>query len=455
MGNLSADKVRIITASFEGEIDTFDVTLIDVPAVLTGITISGLSSVNEETTAQYTCTANYSDGTSTTVTPSWSENSSSTTINSSGLLSAGSVSADKTVTITASFSGQSDTHTVTVKYVPPVLTGITISGPSSLNEETTAQYTCTASYSDGTSAVVAPSWSENSSSASISSSGVLSAGNVSANTGLTITASFGGRSDTHGVTIQYVAPVLTGLTISGPSSIDEETSAQYICIASYSDGTSTAVTPSWSENSSSTTISSSGVLSAGDISANRSVTITASFGGRSDTHAVTVKYVAPLVTLDSITIAGPGSVLENSTEQYVCTGHYSDGSSATVAPGWSENSSATTISGTGVLSTGNISSDKSVIVTASFDGQTATKVLAVMAVGNQVVFPLSGFSGKTVLAELWNETAEEWTTLGEEFEPSELVVENVTPDQWYWVGLSEYDDNAGEWVLVHGRWIMR
>jgi len=87
------------------------------PVVLTGILISGSTNVNEGATAQYACTAYYSDGSSQTVTPTWSENSSYTSINSSGLLAASSVSSDQAVTITASYGGKADSHAVMVKNI--------------------------------------------------------------------------------------------------------------------------------------------------------------------------------------------------------------------------------------------------------------------------------------------------------------------------------------------------
>jgi len=322
-----------------------------------------------------------------------------------------------------------------------------------MDEETTAQYVCTASYSDGTSAVVTPSWSENSSYATISGSGVLTAGNVTSDQNVTVTASFGGKTDTHAVAIKYVAPVLTGITISGSSSMDEETTAQYTCTASYSDGSSVTVVPSWSENSAYATISASGLLNAGDVDSDQSTTVSASYEGKSDTHAVTINYVAPQVVVTSLAIAGPGSIEENTTAQYVCTAHYSDGTSNEVVPVWSEDSAFVSIDESGLLSAGNVTADEQGTVHASFEGKVATQVLVITAIGDQVVFPLSGFDGKTVSAELWDEAAQGTMDLGEDFEPEEIVIENVNPDQWYWLGLREYDAASGEWVLVLGRWI--
>jgi preprotein translocase subunit Sss1 len=452
-GNVSADQSVTISASYGGKSDTHSVTIKYVPATLMGIAISGSTSLNEGTTAQYTCSATYSDGSSVAVPPTWSENSSYASISASGVLSAGDVSADQSVVITASFGGKSDTHSVTIKYVPPVLTGIVVSGSTSLNEGTTGQYVCTASYSDGTSKSIVPSWSENSAYASISALGILSADDVTSDQSVVITASFGGKSDTHSVTIKYVAPTLSGIVISGPAIIDEETSAQYVCTANYSDGTSETVTPAWSENSFYTTIGGSGLLTAADVSADQNITVTATYGGKSDTHAVVVNYVVPPVELTSITISGPGSMEENTTSQYVCMAHYSDGTSAEVSPVWSENSTFASIDGSGLLGAANVAADENVTVTARFDGQVDTQALVIMVMGDQVVFPLNGFDGKTVSAELWDDTTQTTIPLGEEFEPEEIVIENVKSNQWYWLGLREYDVTAGEWVLVHGRWI--
>jgi hypothetical protein len=77
---------------------------------------------------------------------------------------------------------------------------------------------------------------------------------------------------------QPPTPTLSGLTITGPSTIDEGTSAQYTCTAAYSDGNTQNVTASaaWSDNSDSVSISS-GLLTAGSVTADQSVIISASF----------------------------------------------------------------------------------------------------------------------------------------------------------------------------------
>ena len=86
---------------------------------LTSMVIAGLTQVEEYSGAQYHLTAHYSDGNSTRVTGSaeWTENCSSAGIDNSGYLTTGSVSADQTCTISATFEGQSDTHEVSIRNV--------------------------------------------------------------------------------------------------------------------------------------------------------------------------------------------------------------------------------------------------------------------------------------------------------------------------------------------------
>jgi len=107
---------------------------------------------------------------------------------------------------------------------PPTLSSLSISGPSSLNEGSSGTFSATASWSDGSTSSVTPSWSENSSYASISSGGVLSASSVSSNQTVTVTASYssGGvtRTATRSVTIVDVpagtVSALQNIAITGP-----------------------------------------------------------------------------------------------------------------------------------------------------------------------------------------------------------------------------------------------
>ncbi len=276
-----------------------------VPAkTLSGISIGGASSVNEGAASVYTATATWSDGSTTSVTPTWSLSATSyAAINSSGTLTAASVAASQTVTVNASYTSGGVTRTaaksVTIANVAAVLSGIAINGASSVNEGTTSTFTVTAAWSDGTSTAVTPSWGVSGTTyASINSSGTLTAASVAANQTVTVNASYtsGGvtRTAAKSVTIANVTAALTGITIGGAASVNEGGTALYTATASWSDGTTSSVAPTWSLGGTAyAAINSVGVLTAGSVSANQTVTVNASYaaGGTTRTASKPVAVV--------------------------------------------------------------------------------------------------------------------------------------------------------------------
>ena len=107
---------------------------------------------------------------------------------------------------------------------PPsaVLSGIAVSGPSSVNEGGTGTYTATGTWDNGTTAAVSPTWSVSTSYASITAGGLLTAATVTSNQAVTVTASYGGKTGTMSVTIVNVpgtAPAAAkNIGITGPIS---------------------------------------------------------------------------------------------------------------------------------------------------------------------------------------------------------------------------------------------
>ena len=97
------------------------------------------------------------------------------------------------------------------------MTSVTVEGPATVDESGEAQYTCTATYSDGSTEDVTDSadWSEDASAASISSSGLLTTQAVSADVPFTVTASYAGQSDTLAATIRDVPVPVTGIIWDG------------------------------------------------------------------------------------------------------------------------------------------------------------------------------------------------------------------------------------------------
>lgn len=93
-------------------------------ATLTGLSINGPSSMIEYGTATYTATANWSDGSTSTVAPIWSVSPQVAAISPGGVLSCpGGVASDQPVTITATCSAGGITETasvvVTITSFPP------------------------------------------------------------------------------------------------------------------------------------------------------------------------------------------------------------------------------------------------------------------------------------------------------------------------------------------------
>jgi hypothetical protein len=163
-------------------------------ATLSGIAVTGPSSVNEGGTATYTATATWSDSSTTTVTPTWTENSQFASISASGVLTAQPVTSNQTVTVTAVYASggvsKTATMTVTILDAAATLNGIAISGPSTVNEGGTGSFTATASWSDGTSSNVTSQATWTTSLGTIDSSGVLTAPSVTGDQTATVGASY-------------------------------------------------------------------------------------------------------------------------------------------------------------------------------------------------------------------------------------------------------------------------
>jgi hypothetical protein len=108
------------------------------------------------------------------------------------------------------------------------------------------------------------------------------------------------------------APVLSGLSISGPASVNEGGSGSYTATATWSDGSTTGVTPEWNvAPSTHASIAPSGVLTALPVTSSQQATVNASFtsGGvtRTATLEVTIVEVgdATLPAPENVSVAGP------------------------------------------------------------------------------------------------------------------------------------------------------
>jgi len=195
----------------------------------------------------------------------------------------------------------------------------------------------------------------------------------------------------------WVVPTLTGLSISGSASVNEKSGGTYTATATWSDNTTTAVTPAWTVVPTTyASISSAGVLTTLAVAANQPVTVTASYtaGGitRTAAKAVTIVNVAP--TLSSLSLAGPASVNEKSSGTYTATAAWSDYTRTAVTPTWSvAPSTYASISTAGVLTTLAVAANQSVTVTASYTAggitRTATRVVTIVNVAPAPAPPMA------------------------------------------------------------------
>jgi hypothetical protein len=230
--------------------------------------------------------------------------------------SSGAISGTPTAAGTSNFTvrvaganGLSSTKalSIAIAAAPATLSSIAIVGPSSVNEGTTATYTATATWSDGTTAAATgATFSMTSGPATITSAGVLTAGTVTANTSAVIAASYtsGGvnRTTSTTVTIANVSATLTGLTIGSPSAVPEKTSAAYTATASWSNGSTSNVTSSatWTVAPATYASINAGVLVASEVPSDQAVTVTASYTSDGVTKTaiktVTITDTAPPAT---------------------------------------------------------------------------------------------------------------------------------------------------------------
>ncbi len=258
------------------------------PVVLGGLSISGPASVPEGTAATYTAAASWSDGSTSPVTPVWSVFPTTfANINAAGVVTTLSVPSDQPVTVSASYTfggvTESAQQTVTITDIVPTLTGLAIAGPASVNETGSVQYAATASFSDGSTSPVTPVWSVSPATfASINAAGVLKTLSVPSDQSVTVSASytFGGVTESaqQAVTITDIVPILTGLAIAGPASVPEKTSTPYTAAASWSDGSTSPVTPVWSVSPTTfANINAAGVLTTLEVPSDQSVTVSASY----------------------------------------------------------------------------------------------------------------------------------------------------------------------------------
>ncbi len=345
--------------------------------VLLSVSVSGAERVDESSSSLYQAMAHYDDGTSRVITPEWAESCSFSTIANDGTLSTDAVDSDRLVIISATFEGVTGSKEAIITNIA-TLTAITIDGAATVAEDSTGIYSATAHYDDNTTAIITPTWVEDSSYASITANGTLTVLEVPGDQGVSITATYQGLSASKDVTIVNIEATLLFITISGVDTVTESSNASYNATAHYDDATTVGITPVWSEDSAYASIASNGIMATSSVSSNESVTITATYQGLDDTLIVTITDVPVLLT--SITINGGATIGENSSASYSATAHYDNNTTAEITPSWHEDSAYASIANDGTLTTSGVNGNSTVTLTASFDGVSGTKDVTIVDV---------------------------------------------------------------------------
>ena len=257
-----------------------------------------------------------------------------------------------TATISATFTGVSDSTPLTATTV----TSIAVTpANSTIAAGMTQQFTATGTLSNGTTQDVTSlvAWSSsNTGIATISAQGIASAVSVGSTT---ISAAFGGVTDTTTLTVQ--GPQSITVTPVNPSAATGST-LQFTAKGNFQDGSvrdlTTLVTWSSSKTGIATISNATGSQGLATAIATGSTVITATMGTVSGNTTLTVKTLASIAVSPVNPIVGIGATL-----QFTATGTFSDGTSQDITSSvtWSSaNSTIATISnasGSKGVATGN------------------------------------------------------------------------------------------------------
>ncbi len=375
-----------ITAAYPG--GSGSATLTVTAAVISSLAVTPAStSIGASATQQFKATATFSDATTQDVTNSatWaSSNVGVATIsNASGSEGLAQAVAAGTTMITAAFSGQTASTTLTVSST--VITSIAITpAATTIGSGTTQQFTATATYADHTTQNVTSTatWSS-------SNVGVATISNASSSEGLaqaiasgttTISATLNGQTGSTTLTVSSAIVTSLAITPATPS-IANGMTQQFTATATFSNSNTQDVTQSavWSSsNTAVATISNAGSPGLAQTLVVGSTTISASFGNQAATASLTV--TAAVATSVSVTPANP-TIANGTTQQFTATATFSDHTvqNVTQTATWASAAStvATISNNAGSIGFAQSVGPGSTAITATFDSLTGSATLTV------------------------------------------------------------------------------
>ncbi|HET6232062.1 MAG TPA: hypothetical protein VFE05_18455 [Longimicrobiaceae bacterium] len=313
------------------------------PATATKVTVSPKTvSLAPSGTAQFSATAQMSDGTTQAASVTWTATAG--TVASTGAYTAPASAGTYKVVGTAA-NGMADTATVTVAAQSATVTKVTLAPKgSSVQSGKTLQFSATATMSDGTSQPASVAY--NATGGTISGAGLYTAG-AAAGTFRVIATATNGVADTASVNVTAApAATLTAVVLNPPTaSVQAGGTVQFTTSGTYSDGTSKAVAATYSATGG--TITTAGLYTAGQTGGTFRVISVAQGSTLADTSTVTVSSpAATRPTLTRVVLNPPSaSVQGGGTVQFSATGTYSDGSSKAVTATYSATGGTITTAG--------------------------------------------------------------------------------------------------------------
>lgn len=390
--SVTADDHITLTATYDynGTILNANLPVVILNATIVDITINGApATILEGSSFNATCRATYTGAPASNITPQWSlEPPDIGTIDASGHFVAAQVAGDTTFVLKATYSegGVDLMDAVNCKVINIIPTSVTVSGPASLFENLTAQYTAVGTANNGQSGAITPIWSvEPPSAGTINGSGLFTAAAVTADLPCQIVATY----NIDGATLsgQKAVTVLNlaadALDVTGLSNIFEGLSTQFSASAHMTNGTTSVVTPIWSVvPSSAGSINSAGLFTAALVAADVPTTIHASFtsGGVTVTadKAVLVKNIVPTsLTL----VSGATQLNEGATTQITATVHRNDGSSGVVTASYAATpTTGGSVSASGVFTAALVNADVSTAITGSYTESGVTVTSAALTI---------------------------------------------------------------------------
>ena len=215
------------------------------------------------------------------ITPTWSVAAGGGSINSTGLLTAGTTPGAFPVTATA--GGRSGFATATI--VAGAVASITVTPDVTLAINGTQQFVAVGRDAGNNVVPITPTWSVAAGGGSINSTGLLTAGTTPG--AFPVTATAGGRSGFATATI--VAGAVASITVTpNPRTLTPSQTQQFTAVARDAGNNVVPITPVWTVVNGGGAISGSGLFTAGTTVGTFSNTVRATSGAMSGTATVVV-----------------------------------------------------------------------------------------------------------------------------------------------------------------------